>query len=626
MIDLRLLLKQAGVQRAVVIDDVFDPVPRADELDDLDWSQFFDDLGKEGANLLAKLYPAYKETSVETLKLSDPFVRVLWENRHELPNGVSDTLFKDYISTTAADNRNLATLVTILKDLGMDCKTVGREGADALECADLIVVDLFLGFPQLDNDMATSISLVNELVKERAHRPPLVVLISRSAQLDEKRDEFRDAAGLLGSMFRVIRKADLAERIRVETVLRRLVDHYKDATRLAGFVHAWDAGLDRARERFIRVLRRLDLSDIAQIRALLLEFEGQQLSEYLLDVADRVLQHEIEGDSHMISSAMKLNEIDVNRYPPPHLTGSSDLQELVHRMVFLHSERLRLSERGVRGDLGLQFGDVLRWKNENAGDDKVSLVVTAACDLVRDGVKRIMLLSGTLLGLSPKDWSYRETPVRTPILVLPNGERKWIKWDAKDVRTLSWDELDRLFAKPAGLFRIGRLREIYAIEIQQKMTAVMGRIGSPARLPGSFPVEVALFYVDTDGRARRLSLVESRAAVCYVGRDEDSKQVHRLVLTEDACDEIERAVGTLNVDQVHTSARQGLSSIKGDRSLFARLERGDLDVPDSIGGRRSVKADRHVLAVVIRGEDFDEGSGTSGDSRKAGVIVRVNDV
>ena len=625
MTDLRLLLSQAGVRTAVVIDDVFDAVPRPDELDDLDWPVFFDDLRTDGTNLLADLYPAYRETSPEVLKSSQQFITVLWENRDKLPNDVGDTLFKDYASTTAADRSHLDTLVATLEDLGLECKTVGRDVPDVLESADLIIVDLFLGFRQVDRDIETAIRWVKELVKGRAQSPPLVVLMSRSTRLDEKRDAFRDTAGLLGSMFRVVRKADLADRGRVETVLRRLADHYKDATRLAGFVHAWDAGLDQARVRFIRVLRRLDLSDIAQIRALLLEFEGQKLSEYLLDVADRVLQHEIEGDSDMISSAMKLNEIDVERYPPPHLTGSPDLQELVHRMVFLHSERLRLSGN-ARDDLGLQFGDVLRWTNENLGGDEVSLVVTPACDLVRGVVKRVMLLWGTLFGLAPKDWSYRETPVRTPIVVLPNGERKWIKWDAKDVRTLSWDELDSLFAEPARLLRIGRLREIYAIEIQQKMIAVMGRIGSPAKLPGSFPVEVALFYVGTDAFARRLALGQSWAAVCYVGRDKESKPVHKLVLTESACDEIERAVGTLNEDQVHPSARQGLSSIKEDRSLFARLERGDLDVPDSTERRRSVTADRHVLAVVFRGDGFVEGSATNGDSRKAGIIVRVNDI
>ena len=52
----------------------------------------------------------------------------------------------------------------------------------------------------------------------------------------------------------------------LETLLTRLANHYEDAKRVAGFVHAWDSGLDRARQNFIRILRRLDLSDLAQVR------------------------------------------------------------------------------------------------------------------------------------------------------------------------------------------------------------------------------------------------------------------------------------------------------------------------------------------------------------------------
>ena len=52
MTELKELLEARGIRKAVVIDDVFDAVPRAEELNDGDWSNFFDDLDEEGKELL----------------------------------------------------------------------------------------------------------------------------------------------------------------------------------------------------------------------------------------------------------------------------------------------------------------------------------------------------------------------------------------------------------------------------------------------------------------------------------------------------------------------------------------------------------------------------------------------
>ncbi|HCE24614.1 MAG TPA: hypothetical protein DF282_19210, partial [Hyphomonas sp.] len=396
--------------------------------------------------------------------------------------------------------------------------------------------------------------------------------------------------------------------------------------RVAGFVHAWDSGLNEARERFIRVLRRLDLSDLAQVRALLLDFEGERLGEYLLDVADRVLQHEIEDDDDTIAAALELNKIDLDKYPAPHLTGTPDLQDLVHRMVFLHRDRLRLSEDN--GKPVLQFGDVLRWKKEGEevyGND-VCLAVTPACDLVRGGAERVMLLAGKLEELQPRDWSYKAGPVRTAIIILPEEGRRWIKWNLKDVRTLGWEELDGLLGEGQRLIRIGRLREIYAIEIQEMLLADLGRIGRPANMPVPFRVSVSLYYVDTASNARKLEIREIESAACYVGRDHDSKPVHRLVLTERDCDQIEQALKTLEENSVHNSARPSLEAVKSDQGFFARFERGEIDMSPESGTKYIKGTDNKIYAAINRGQELEEGNTVTGDSRKAAIIVKVTDI
>ena len=624
MTALQNLLKKSGIGKAIVIDDVFDAVPRPDELNEADWSIFFDDLGEDGHDFLADLYPGYEDASSDDLKTSQKFISVVWENRENL--AACDRLFSEYETTEANELNMLNALVAALENLGLTCTTMGREPAEGAKEADLIIVDLFLGYKQTEDDIGRAIRRVKELVEDRVQNPPLVVLMSRSPRLREQRNNFRDNAGLLGSTFRVVSKADLADPGKLDRLLRRLASHYEDAKRVAGFVHAWDTGLDQARKKFIQVLRRLDLSDLAQVRALLLEFGQQKLGEYLLDVADRVLQHEIEGNADTIEAALELNKIDLSKYPAPHLVGSPDLQDLVHRMVFLHSDRLRLLKE--KGEVQLQFGGLLRWKSADgtAFSDDVSLVVTPACDLVRKGVERVMLLSGKLESLEPKNWSYKANPVRTPIVILPDEDHKWIRWNLKNVKMLSWSELDDLFGEQERLSCIGRLREIYAIEIQQMMLADFGRIGRPANLPVPFPVDVSFFYVDTASKAQKLDVEEIESAVCYVGRDADSRPVHRLVLTEQACDHIERALRTLDDGKLHRSAQDSLTTVRSDSGFFTKFELGEIKISPDAGRKRVPGADNKVYAIIIRGGDFGEGSTVSGDCKKAALIVKVTDV
>ena len=620
MTDLRELLSEQGIKKAILIDDVFDKSPRSDELDEDSWSNFFDDIGASEHQVLSRLYPKYDTASVDDLKYSSEFIGILWGNRNNLPSAAH--LFEEYEKTRNNERRDLDNLIKTLEGMGLACTTMGRDLIEQAKDADLIFVDLFLGYQQSEEDMNRAIQRVKEIVEIREDKPPLIVLMSRSHRIYDKRNEFRDEAGLLGSMFRVVRKAELAEEGKLEKILTRLASHYEDAKRVAEFVHAWDSGLSQARENFIKILRRLDLSDLGQIQALLLDFEGQELGEYLLDVADRTLQHEIEGNNSTISATLELNKIDLDKYPPPHLVGTPDLQELVHRMVFLHPERLRISDNGDK--LQFQFGDILRWKDEGeeAFGDKVSLIVSPACDLVRRETERVMLLSGTFENLSPANWSYGTGS--TSIVILPEEDRKWIKWNFKNIKSLGWNELERRIGEEKKLKRIGRLREVYAIEIQQMALAKLGRIGRPASLPVPFPVTVSFFYVDREGKARRLD-EEEVVAACYVGRGQRPQPVHKLVLTEQTCDQMEKAIGALEDHVVHNSSRASLIALKADRNFFMRFERGDIDMSPEKGTKYE-KSDNRIFAAISRGENFEDGTDVKRETRKAALIVNVMDV
>lgn len=628
MTNLQTLLKEKDINRAVIIDDAFDDLPRPDELDEKDWSRFFEDLTEEDILQLETLYPGYENVDQSILRSSEKFITVLWENREKLSQEVAAILFRGYESRNANDRFQLGNLVQRLEDLGLTCTTIGREIDDDVNEADLVVIDLFLGSQSSEKAVERAVKRVRKIVSNRDQTPPLVILVSSSSRLDEKRNKFRDEAELLSSTFRVASKSDLIKDGRLELILSRLVSHYEDAKRVAGFLDAWENGIESTRKNFLQRLRRLDLSDLAQIQTLLLDSEGERLGDYLLDVADRVLQHEIESDPRTIESALELNSIDLSNYPAPHLMGTPDLQDLVHRMAFVHGSRLGLSGENERPHL--RFGDVVQC-NKNGGEgygNEVYLVVSPACDLVRNETSPVMLLSGQLMELKSGDWSYREDSVRTSIIILPDGGRKWIKWNLREVESLRYDQLNQLI-QDGRLSRIARLREVYSLAIQQKLLARMGRIGQPANLPVPFPITVSLFYVDTDQKACKLLNDDIESAVCYVGRGRDSKdQIYHLVLTEQVCDQIAQALYDLSEEKVCQAARASLRAVKKDPEFIKKFEQGEVEIPPPNKARRKyIKgANNETYATIVRDDKLSGETSIKGADRKAALIIKVADI
>ena len=618
------LLEEKNIKKAIVIDDMFDQEPSQADVTNDSWSIFFDDLGDpanaSAVELIAATYPDYPDTNIDQLKRSQYFITSLWDIREQ--DTIIKNLFQDYETLWNHERDFLYRLVQNLRDFGVACTTRGRTGETIAPDTDLIFIDLFLDSQRPLNEIGSSIELIRRLVQNRRKSPPLVVLMSRSEQLMGKRDKFRDEAGLLASTYRVVAKQDLKRPTQLEAVLTRLVNFYDDAKRVARFVHAWDKGLDRARKAFVRDLRRLDLSDLGQIQDLLLEFEGQALGEYIIDIADRILQHEVEGENKIIKAAFGLNNITSDKYPAPHLTGTSNLQEFVRRTVFLHNKRLKLSHSD-EGQICFQFGDILNWRDGVAGEfgDTVSLVITPACDLVREDAGNITLLYGKLNDLVPASWSYKPSPVRTVVIKRDHEEQhKWIKWDLKGVKTFEASELLDLIREKGELKRIGRLREIYALEIQRKYLEYFGRMGQLATLPASFPVLVSFFYVDLEGKISRFN-EEDVMAVRYVGRGQKPESIHRLVLTEESCDSIERDLIGLDHREVNTLARENFRAAISNRELLKLFESGQLGL-----SKKYYKKDQAIYAAISLNGEYTEGMLASGDDRRAAILINVKDI
>lgn len=585
---LKELLTQHNLLTALIVDDGYDTVPRSEDLATAEWSTFFDDLGDDRA-LLCAAFPAYESLDASDLQKSDEFVAVVWNMRAQLRQDLQDALFEQYRNATEYDRKFLEGLEKELQGLGITPLPSGRSIPEDRKNAPLIFVDLFLGSAQVDSDMARSIERVNHLLSGRQSKPPIVILMSRSELLSDKKSVFRDNTPLLGTLFRVHSKEELSDKSALGRTLERLARHYGDALRLADFLYSWEVGLQAARDRFLQTIRRLDLADYIQIRKLLLDFEGQPLGSYLLDIFDRVLQYEIEADPRTIAAAETLNQIDMSRYPAPYISGSPDLQELVHRSIYQNQERLQVTATDCGAPVS--FGDVLikrtaltpsTPKASPHQESDVLVVMTPACDLARAGAKRAILIAGALEELSPINWIHKHPIQKTPIIILPNGQRMWISWDLKDVQTLRLTDLADMLGDAGTHQRVIRLRESEALELQQKLLSDLGRVGLVAALPATFPVKVEAFTYEDNEVLRRWSLpaLESEYGVCYVGRNKDKDTVSRLVLSAVACEQIQSEIARLDKCSVHRRAHGNLKLIQESKSFALTIEQG-LSVPAS---------------------------------------------
>lgn len=597
MTELGNLLAAANITKALFVDDAYDEVPSADDLsiDDQLWTQFFDDLTSADNDALDTAFPSYSDLEAEDLQKSDDFVSCLWTNKDHIAPSLCQALFARYAADMQADLAHLNVLRGLLEASGLICNFVGRNFVDAVADVDIVFMDLYLCSAQRPNDIKVSIDGLASAIAKRRTKPPLVILMSRSNRLEDKRSEFREGTKLFESTFRILVKSDIQVDGVVQRIVGRLATHYQNSLKLSEFVCAWEGGLDAARDNTTKLIRKLGLSDLAQIQRLLLSAEGEPMGSYLVDVFDQVLQHEIEANTSIIDTALALNELDTAKFPAPLVPGANDLLEFVEHSLFQHRARLKLP--GAINS-SVSFGDVLRRKPQMAvvvatdaeainvavpavlseiHSDMVMAVLSPACDLQRSQLKRVLLLAGDLLILKPEVWSAKNDGAKTPVFDMGDGTRRCIKWDLKHVLTLTYAELNGLLISEYSAFeKVGRLRDLHALEIQQKLLSSMGRVGLAAPMPATHTVRIQAFTVDTEKKLRRLNIASlADGGVCFIGRSSDGeKPEERLILTERACEDICRAIDQVDPETVHEKARGTLKSIQKSSGLFETLEQG----------------------------------------------------
>src|SRR5581483_3018920 len=194
MNEIKTIVQTANVKAAVIVDDAYDEVPLATDLtiDAKNWPRFFEDLNEEEKKILAQFFPQFGELRGDQLSGLNEFISVLWREQSKFRPEVIGPLFERFKNDRAQDLGYLETLKTGLEACGITCQTAGRDFREKASQVDLIVIDLYLGSAQDDHAVTTSIDGLKVVIENRLANPPLVILMSRSSRLDDKKLEFRD--------------------------------------------------------------------------------------------------------------------------------------------------------------------------------------------------------------------------------------------------------------------------------------------------------------------------------------------------------------------------------------------------------------------------------------------------
>ena len=631
------LLEDSGIRTAIIVDDAYDPTPTAHDLitAEDEWLNFFDDLNDADLTTIVEFFPEFESMTQAALTRDDAFVATLFNERSTLRPELTDALFEPYNQDLHDDLVFLQVVKDRLQEFGLEVSEAGRDFVQAAELVHLIVIDLFLGAAQTDSDMEVSIEGLKAIIEARNPVPPIIVLMSRSSRLVANSDQFRDRTRVFASGFRTIKKLNLHAPGRLEQLLMELARHREDSLRLTRFVKEWKTGLSVALKETASDIRRLDLEDWAQIRDLLLVESEVSTGNYILDVFDRVLLHEMERHEGTIDAACGLNILQSETYPPNTISASKDTLALVLKTLYQHPNR-----RGLDADNAslVSFGDILGLVDQTnpppgsvfeGENNTVFLVMSPACDLQRRKAPRVLLMAGKCKPLDASAVNPVSAAPRTTVLELAPERRVCVDWQPHHVAALTYDNFSTLLSDGGGVRVVGRLRNANAVSLQQRLLSNLGRVGLVAPIPSTFPVDIRVFYPSQDSELTLLPMEEHEtiSGVCFVGRDGGQKTA-RAPFDTSARFSLLDALNGLADELVHNNS---VGKIRQSRNLevvdflFSRGVRLNVSNTKPQGWKAPVNNVEQTLGKIVYNQTVSDSFTTPGEKRGAGLVFEINE-
>jgi len=632
----------AGIRSAIIVDDGYDEIPQVAELQDEDgWESFFDDAQGAASRRIEAIFPGYASEDREDLKSNQGFITALWQQRDSIKDLLGE-LFDTYEQKIQEIKPFLEMAETALNALDIPFKTCGRDFVGAAVEVDLIVIDLFLGIQQGEQERKLTVDRLIEVIKLRGDRLlPSIVLMSQVPGIDTLAKEFREDVKLHASAFRHIRKRDLPKPGRLEGLILTLASHRSDSQTLANFVDTWEANASKAASEAANTLRKIDIDDLQHIRNMLLRFEGINTSSYILDVFDRVLQYEIEAHGAVLEAAIVLDEV-ADDPAPLMISNDRDTYTVLEQTLFVNPKR---RNHATGAEWPIAFGDILGPKPGelvkprgffSGRDDLVFFVASPECDLIRrDGLTTALLVAGSLKEIDITKPDLAVTPKTTPILALDGVKRYQVDWDFGDLRTINLEQAKRLLHPDRGdMSVVARLREGSALGLRQQFLSNIGRIGELAPLPRSLHFRANLYLPLQQGDTELIEMPEGVEVTGNVLIPRSGKFV-AAIIDSNCEDDLTSVLLGLDMENIAKRSHKRFEPLKEQTRIRQMFRSGfqvesPFDKPRNAGLlklgedqplRDSAKPKTDLVATIVDG-NAAEGGLTNIESN-AGLILQV---
>ncbi|ALN60830.1 hypothetical protein GLE_5489 [Lysobacter enzymogenes] len=484
---LDVIFATAGVTHAHLIDDAYDQAP-VDINTDEEIERFLNALDDDQFDAVAQLLKI--DAAEDTLRaaLSDlKHVRRLFRARAQF-KPASDHLFAVYVRERQDRRARLKPLVDRLKASGVTCYTYGTDAPKTnREAPQLLFIDLQLktrGGLTVE-DALTEYRRISERYPDA--RPFVFLASTLAAALDNNKEAFRAGAKLFISQFEALDKTRIKDEDELEAILGAYAKALPRLREMHIAIDEVSSAVKYAGERLAETLLSLDLVDYFVLHANTVAIEKSKLGTYVSEILMEYLTHEVEASSGFWNFAAALDSWTLHDIPRSRF-GFTRPARKIYSGNMLHAKNRLLSEvdRKLAPEHGyFALGDIFfSTKELAAGQVKQALaVITPACDLARpeELQQRTILLSEGRVSKA-KEFSLPTADHGVAAVVIDHptqvNQQLLIQWDRKRLRT--WDKADiSNFAddEKREWLRVGRLRPLYAVQLQHSITADLSRIG-----------------------------------------------------------------------------------------------------------------------------------------------------
>ncbi|WP_168175617.1 hypothetical protein [Pseudomonas sp. PA15(2017)] len=421
-----------------------------------------------------------------------------WQLRNSSPSGAAlESVFTDLVEELSPHHSPLEAIDGILKGHGWEVRrsAVLPDVASVETDVALIVIDYQLS--QDDHDLEArvqeSIDFLKSVVEKAKNTPnaihPFIILISSLPHLANRHaGDFRIGSSTPGGMFRFVRKLNVGQEF-----VGALESYYVKREELQKFrcLHIeLERAVSVAGEQLSKHVTALELEDLATLYTAQLVTEKEPLSDYVGWLAGQLVMSSIQKSPTLAQKAMDLPDESYEIL----LGHCQPTQNLSNVFSEFSSVRPASGEliKSTRKNRDIRFGDIFVKKPRGkAGqltleEQPYYLVISQTCDLLQGKITNGQVLCVQGCGREVKSTeidllqaTIRQMGVGGDFLIKNQDKYFQIAWAEKDLLTVDQKKL----SKESGYDYVGRLNEIYALEVQHSALHSLGRIGVPV-VPG----------------------------------------------------------------------------------------------------------------------------------------------